>query len=65
LTILSGLGTNLIAAEIEKWKDSNKKFSETDIIQWIENTAAHNDQLRNEIDEILIKLDAIPTVQKI
>jgi formylglycine-generating enzyme required for sulfatase activity len=64
LTILSGLGTNLIAAEIEKWKDSNKKFSETDIIQWIENTAAHNDQLRNEIDEILIKLDAIPTVQK-
>ncbi|KPA11451.1 Serine/threonine-protein kinase pkn1 [Candidatus Magnetomorum sp. HK-1] len=64
ITLISNLGTNLIATEIEKWKDSNKQISETDIIQWIENTAPHNVQLRNEIDEILIKLDAIPNVQK-
>jgi len=64
MTLISNLGTNLIATEIEKWKDSNKKISETDIIQWIENTVSHNSQLRNEIDEIMIKLDIIPNVQK-
>jgi hypothetical protein len=64
MTLISGLGTNLLAAEIERWKDSNEQISETDIIQWVEDTAANNSQLRNEIDEIMINLDAIPTVQK-
>ncbi|ETR67407.1 MAG: hypothetical protein OMM_11635 [Candidatus Magnetoglobus multicellularis str. Araruama] len=64
ITLISNLGTNLIATEIEKWKDSNKQMSETDIIQWIETTATHNSQLRDEIDEILIKLETIPNLQK-
>jgi formylglycine-generating enzyme required for sulfatase activity len=64
ITLISNLGTNLIATEIEKWKDSSKQISETDIIQWIETTATHNSQLRDEIDEILLKLDAIPNLQK-
>jgi hypothetical protein len=63
MTLISGLGTNLLAGEIEKWKDDNEQISEAYIIQWIENTASHNSQLRDEIDEIMIKLDAIPTVQ--
>ena len=63
LSILSGVGTNLVASKLENWKNSNKKISETDIIKWIESNASNNSHLRNEIDEILLKLDTIPLVK--
>ncbi|KPA18848.1 histidine kinase [Candidatus Magnetomorum sp. HK-1] len=61
--LLSNVGTNLIASELEKWKDSKKTVNETEIIQWINENVSHHSELRNEIDEILLKMDAIPLVQ--
>ena len=64
LNLLSGVGSNQVAAELENLRNSNQTISEPDIIQWIEKTVSHHPQLRNELDEIMLKLDAIPNVQK-
>ncbi|MGQ0602057.1 MAG: NACHT domain-containing protein, partial [Anaerolineales bacterium] len=52
-SVLTGLSTNLLSTQIQKWKD------EADIIAQLGQTVASDPALRAEVDAVLDKLDAL------
>jgi hypothetical protein len=59
LNVAAGVGGNLIAEQIQRWKDQSDSSSETQIAAWIESQAATNAGLRQAMDAILEHLEAI------
>lgn len=60
--VTSGVGANLIAGQIQRWKDA-KRVGEPDLAAWIEERVARDANLRAALDEVLEKLEAIATAQ--
>ncbi|MFZ1268689.1 MAG: hypothetical protein WAU95_19710, partial [Anaerolineae bacterium] len=57
--LLSNLGVNLVANQIQAWKDHN----EAELAGELQQAAAADPAWRQELDTVLEKLDAIQTVQ--
>ncbi|NOZ28403.1 MAG: SUMF1/EgtB/PvdO family nonheme iron enzyme [Chloroflexi bacterium] len=54
--VLAGVGGNLLAERIQRWKDAT---DETDMAEEIAQEAAENQALRAEIDQMLAELEAL------
>lgn len=67
-TVLSGLGSNLLAGELQKWKDAPEAKRDEALrdglaASLLAQTEA-SQQLRNDIDQVLQKLDALSETRK-
>lgn len=58
--VLASLGTNLLANQIEAWKNSAKPPNEDEVIAWVRQQAAENESLHREFDLILQQFASIP-----
>jgi len=56
-TAAAGVGGNLLANQVQHWKD---QADEATVAQWVVEQAPNNPELRDALDDILEKLDAIP-----
>lgn len=63
--VLGGLGSNLLANQIEKWKDGNQPPTEEEVMDWVIDVVPTHDGLRDDLDKILAELDAIRTAQSV
>ncbi|MCI0731532.1 MAG: SUMF1/EgtB/PvdO family nonheme iron enzyme [Chloroflexi bacterium] len=59
----AGVGANLLASQIEAWKNQARPPTEAAVADWVAGQAAANDELRRALDTILEKLDAIAQAQ--
>lgn len=57
-SLLAGVGTNLVANQIQGWKD------EADAARQLSETLPEHPELRLELDEVLEKLDALQTAEQ-
>ena len=57
------VGTNLIAEQLQRWRDRAEPVTENEVITWIQDNVATEADLLSAFDTIIAKLDAIPTVQ--
>jgi hypothetical protein len=60
--IAAGVGGNLLAEQVQRWRD---RADQETVAQWAAETAPTNPQLREALDQILEKLDAIPQAQAV
>ncbi|MCP5094955.1 MAG: NACHT domain-containing protein, partial [Chloroflexi bacterium] len=61
--ITAGVGANLVANQIETWKNRDQPPTETEVATWIADQAVANNDVRDTLNTILEKLDAVPHVQ--
>ncbi|MCP4424425.1 MAG: NACHT domain-containing protein, partial [Chloroflexi bacterium] len=61
--VAGGVGGNLIAEQLQRWKDRAEPPDENEVIRWVQAQAEKEPQIRQSLDEILEKLDAIPLAQ--
>ena len=59
--IVGGIGANLIANQLEAWKERDNEDEQTLAAQLVENARA-DDDLRNALDTLLAKVDALQTL---
>jgi formylglycine-generating enzyme required for sulfatase activity/energy-coupling factor transporter ATP-binding protein EcfA2 len=59
----AGVGTNLIANQLEKWKDQADPPTEEEIATWVQQNVAENAELRQGLDALIEKLEVIPQAQ--
>jgi hypothetical protein len=59
-TVASGVGGNLIANQVQRWKDNTDRRAAE---QWVIEQAPANEEVRAALDAILDKLKAIPQAQ--
>lgn len=59
-TVAAGIGGNLLAEQVQRWKD---RADQQTVTQWVVEQAPANPELRQALDDILDKLDAIPQAQ--
>ena len=55
----AGVGANLLANQIEAWKNQATPPTETEVAEWVAQAAPENPDLRQTLDTILEKLEAI------
>jgi len=60
-TLAAGIGADLLAEQVQRWKDN---ASPDTAAQWAAEQAPANAELREALDQILDKLDAIPQAQR-
>ncbi len=61
--VTSSVGANLLAAQIQRWKDRAQAVKESDVAEWIEHRASGDADLRQALDDILEKLQAMAAAQ--
>ncbi len=61
--VAGSVGGNLIAEQIQRWKDQAGQVDASDIGDWAAHEAPSNPELRDAFDAIPQKLDAIPQAQ--
>jgi hypothetical protein len=61
--VSGGVGANLNAEQIQRWKDRAGRTSAADIAAWVEEHARRDDELRTALDDILERLEAIRAAQ--
>ena len=57
-----GVGGNLIAEQIQRWKDSADQISQEQVAQWTSEQAGRP-EMRDTLDAMLEKVEAIPAAQ--
>jgi len=62
--VTAGIGTNLVANQIEAWKNQAQPPTETEVSQWVVDQAPANPDLGKTIDDILQALQALTTAQE-
>jgi hypothetical protein len=62
-TVSGGVGANLIAEQIQRWKDRAGRTSAADIAAWVEEHAGRDDAVRKALDDILERLEAVTAAQ--
>ncbi len=62
-SVAGGVGANLVATQIEKWKDSNKEVSEAVVLEWVIQQAAGSAEIRGTLDAMLDALRVIAQAQ--
>lgn len=60
--IAGGVGGNLIAEQIQRWKDAADGIDEDAIARWVEE-GVNDPSLREAVDQVIEKLDAIALAQ--
>jgi len=61
--VVSGIGANLIAEQLGRWRDPAQPVAAQEVIIWVQTQAAHQAELRQTLDELLEKFQAIPQAQ--
>lgn len=61
--VVSGIGANLIAEQLQRWRDQAQPVAAADIITWVQTQAAPQAELRQTLDELLETFQAIPHAQ--
>lgn len=62
-SLAGGVGSNLIAEQLQRWRDRAKPVTEPEVAAWIAQEASRNAELRQAIDTLLTNLAAIPQAQ--
>ncbi|MCA9875562.1 MAG: SUMF1/EgtB/PvdO family nonheme iron enzyme [Anaerolineales bacterium] len=57
--VAAGVGANLLANQIEAWKNQAEPPTEDEVADWVAQQAAADNDLRQAVDAILEKLDAV------
>lgn len=66
-SVVSGVGANLMAEQLQRWRDQaqkNEPISENDVIAWIGQNAANRTEARQAIDAIITHFEAIPQLRR-
>ncbi len=61
--VAGGVGGNLIAEQIQRWKDRADEINENEVAQWVNEQAANSKELCEALDAILERLDAVTEAQ--
>lgn len=61
--VVGNIGGDLIAEQLQRWKDKGANQSAADVAEWVQQNAAANSDLRQALDAILLQLEAVPTAQ--
>ncbi len=61
--VSSGVEANLVAGQIQRWKDRAGGTGEADVAAWVEEQVGRDDAVRQALDDILERLEAITAVQ--
>jgi hypothetical protein len=65
--VLSGVGSNLLAGQIQTWYENARQGdapSEKEVVAWLMQNAPRQADLLDEIDRVLAELQALPLAQK-
>jgi hypothetical protein len=62
-TVAAGVGADLIAGQLEAWKDRAQRPAEEEVNRWAREQAADTD-LRDRFDAILLRLDSLTQAQQ-
>ncbi|MCB0009937.1 MAG: hypothetical protein KDE04_25905, partial [Anaerolineales bacterium] len=62
-SVSAGVGSNLIASQIEKWKAASEPPEEAEVAAWLAKQATTNEAVRTTLDEVLGNLNVLGTVQ--
>ena len=62
-SVAGGVGGNLLAEQVQRWKDRAGELDEEKVADWAAEQAAANPELRQALDVILDRLEAIPQAQ--
>ncbi|MBI4587624.1 MAG: hypothetical protein HY725_02195 [Candidatus Rokubacteria bacterium] len=60
--VSGGVGANLIAEQIQRWKDRTDRIGEEDVAAWVEERVGREGNLRNALDDILERLEVVAAV---
>ncbi|MBP8003076.1 MAG: hypothetical protein KA314_30015, partial [Chloroflexi bacterium] len=63
LSVAGNVGANLIAEQLQRWRDQAQPVAAADVITWVQTQAAHQAELRQTLDELLETFQAIPHAQ--
>ncbi len=63
LSVAGNVGANLIAEQLQRWRDQAQPVEAQDVITWVQTQAAHQAELRQILDELLETFQAIPHAQ--
>lgn len=61
--VSGGIGVNLLAVQIQHWRDRTQPVVETDVAAWIEEQAARDADVRRALDDILEHLEVLAIAQ--
>ncbi len=61
--VAGGVGGNLLANQIQIWKDQADELTQDDVAEWITEQASLNPELSEALDTILEQMEAIAQVQ--
>ena len=61
--VSGGVGANLIAEQIQRWKDRAWGTGEADVAAWVEEQVGREAAVREALDDILERLEAITAAQ--
>jgi formylglycine-generating enzyme required for sulfatase activity len=61
--VAGGVGGNLLAEQVQRWKDRTDRVDEDEIAGWVAEQAPAEAELRQALDAILEELEAIPQAQ--
>jgi formylglycine-generating enzyme required for sulfatase activity len=59
-SIAGGVGGNLIAEQVQRWKDRADPVDEAEVAEWVAERVPTDESLREALDTILEMLEAIP-----
>ena len=62
-SLASGGGVTVIANQVHAWKEQVRPVEEADVASWVQTEAARDQGLRDALDGILVKLDAVARAQ--
>lgn len=62
-SVAGGIGGNLIANQIQIWRDQANDLTQEDIIFWVKNQVPANEELRDALDSIIEELELISTIK--
>ncbi len=61
--VAGGVGGNLIAEQLQRWKDRAQPPTETEVADWVSTQVQSQPELRQAIDALLERLQALPQAQ--
>ena len=63
LTVAGNVGANLIAEQLQRWRDQARPVTEPEVVTWVQEQVATKDELRQALDQLLETFQAIPEGQ--
>ena len=57
-SVASGVGSNLIAEQLQRWRDQAEDVTESEVMQWIQENVETQTEIREALDDILESFNA-------